>query len=436
MSKGDGEGGSAYPKSVQAGIPKLSNPAGWPVVRIGDIFKVVQRPVDLQDDAEYQLVTAKRNRGGVVPRERLTGKSILTKSQFRIAAGDFLISRRQIAHGACGIVPEELAGAIVSNEYATLLPTDLLEPGFMRHLPESIYFQQTCFHSSIGVHVEKLVFNLEDWLRWPIAIPCVAEQKRITEILDTWNYAAALGHKLAVAMQYRFRAVLARMIDPILSGNDVVRDLFATASSGAWGEEGMPGLRILRNTDFGPDGFLALDAAPPRILSDRDRVRIELKQGDIVLEKSGGGPDQPVGRVSRFVGAEGYGFSNFLLRLSPKGSNNSLFCYFILERMYRRRDPLCFQQQTTGIRNLEWQDYLDLPISIPHREKQDSLSDMLRALELAMHQASKNVALLERQKRGLLPKLLTGEWPVPESIDRLMPGGDAAATLAREASAA
>lgn len=45
-------------------------------------------------------------------------------------------------------------------------------------------------------------------------------------------------------------------------------------------------------------------------------------------------------------------------------------------------------------------------------------------------------ALLRRQKRGLMQKLLTGEWPVPESIDRLMPGGDAAAALAREATAA
>lgn len=43
---------------------------------------------------------------------------------------------------------------------------------------------------------------------------------------------------------------------------------------------------------------------------------------------------------------------------------------------------------------------------------------------------------VRRQKRGLMQKLLTGEWQVPDTIDRLMPGGDAAVALAREASAA
>ena len=204
MANSDGQGGSAYPKSVQAGIPRLEVPDGWTAPKIGKLFKVVKRPVDLIDDEEYQLVTARRNRGGIVARGRLRGKDILTKSQFRVAKGDFLISRRQIAHGACGIVPAELDGAIVSNEYAVLRPTDLLDSNFLRHLPHSVYFQQTCFHSSIGVHVEKLVFKIEDWWKWKIAIPRAEEQAKLAEILDD-HYASARGleklHRLKSAMR-------------------------------------------------------------------------------------------------------------------------------------------------------------------------------------------------------------------------------------------
>ena len=58
----------------------------------------------------------------------LRGKEIKTPSQFEVRAGDFLISKRQIVHGACGIVPAGLNGAIVSNEYAVLNTDGEIEP--------------------------------------------------------------------------------------------------------------------------------------------------------------------------------------------------------------------------------------------------------------------------------------------------------------------
>ena len=58
----------------------------------------------------------------------------------------------------------ELDGAVVSNEYAVLNSDGQIDLRFLRYLSESRYFQQTCFHSSIGVHVEKMIFKTERWL--------------------------------------------------------------------------------------------------------------------------------------------------------------------------------------------------------------------------------------------------------------------------------
>ena len=141
----------------------------------------------MADDEVYELVTVRRSRGGVVLRERLKGSQIAVKSQFRLKAGDFLISKRQIVHGACGIVPPELDGAIVSNEYSVLRARPSLDLAFLNCLAHSIYFQQTCFHSSIGVHVEKMIFKLDEWMRWDFNLPSLAEQRRIAQILLTWD---------------------------------------------------------------------------------------------------------------------------------------------------------------------------------------------------------------------------------------------------------
>ncbi len=141
-----------FPLSVQPGIPKLPRaPNNWRCVRLGEHLKEVRRPVSLESNDGYTLVTVKRSRGGVQKREVRRGSEIKTRPQFSVQAGDFLISKRQIVHGACGIVPPELDGALVSNEYAVINSDGEIDLGFLRYLSESRYFQQTCFHSSIGV---------------------------------------------------------------------------------------------------------------------------------------------------------------------------------------------------------------------------------------------------------------------------------------------
>ena len=53
------------------------------------------------------LVTVKRRHGGITLREVAKGKEIKVQSQFRVFTDDFLISKRQIVHCACGVLPEE-----------------------------------------------------------------------------------------------------------------------------------------------------------------------------------------------------------------------------------------------------------------------------------------------------------------------------------------
>jgi len=175
--------------------------------------------VKLTDDETYRLVTVKRSRGGVELREVLSGSEIKTPSQFYLRSGDFLISKRQIVHGACGLVPPELDGAIVSNEYAVLNSKGQLDLRFLRYLSESRYFQQTCFHSSIGVHVEKMIFKTDHWLRWPFNIPPLHVQQHIVEILDT----ARQEIDLIAAQIEKLKQEKAALMADLLTGKRRVR---------------------------------------------------------------------------------------------------------------------------------------------------------------------------------------------------------------------
>src|SRR6266540_110315 len=118
--------------SYDPGIPRLSPcPPGWSQARFSDLVEIIERSVALVPDQEYTLVVAKRARGGIVIRGKRLGREIRTKAQYEIRVGDFLISRRQIVHGACGVVPPELDGAIVSSEYTVLRPNKRLLVPFL-----------------------------------------------------------------------------------------------------------------------------------------------------------------------------------------------------------------------------------------------------------------------------------------------------------------
>lgn len=210
VTKADNGG---FPPSVQPGIPTLpSTPNGWKRMPLSRHLGEVRRPVALKADQTYNLLTVKRSRGGVVLREALSGREVKTPSQFYVRAGDFLISKRQIVHGACGVVPAGLDGAVVSNEYAILASDGAIDLRFLRYLAETRYFQQTCFHSSIGVHVEKMIFKTERWLKWPFNIPPIPVQHKIVEVLDAARRELALFDEQIDKLKQEQAALMAQLL--------------------------------------------------------------------------------------------------------------------------------------------------------------------------------------------------------------------------------
>lgn len=157
----------------------------WKVRKFSEVLSLSLNPIDMDDDEQYELITVRRRNGGVVSRGHYKGSEVLVKTQFRLSASQFVISKRQIVHGACGIVPETLDGAIVSNEYNVFdVDADSLDVNFFNYYSMTKDMKRAYYINSDGVHIEKLLFKTKSWLKTLMPFPCIEEQKKIVSFIQ------------------------------------------------------------------------------------------------------------------------------------------------------------------------------------------------------------------------------------------------------------
>lgn len=127
-------------------------------IRIRDLLARRKDVVFIQDNIRYKRVTIRINHNGVCLRNEEIGKKIGTKRQFITRAGDFILSRIDARHAAFGIVPEELEGAIITNDFWSFeINKDLVELDYFYIFSQSQEFLEACKRASKGTTNRKRI---------------------------------------------------------------------------------------------------------------------------------------------------------------------------------------------------------------------------------------------------------------------------------------
>jgi type I restriction enzyme S subunit len=192
-----------------------------------------------------------------------------------------------------------------------------------------------------------------------------------------------------------------------------IGSLLSKHFSGAWGSDpgrGSSNATVLRSTDIDDDGHVDLAKGAQRQLSPRDLSAKRLRAGDILLEASGGGPGKPVGRPAWFADEtpEGhYATSNFfkVLRADPD-LVDAKYLLYALVLLVKRPEIWRFQQQTTGITNLKFSEYLKHLIVTPPLPDQRRIANVLDSLDDQILSTSDVIAKLRLAWNGYLDETL------------------------------
>jgi type I restriction enzyme, S subunit len=182
------------------------------------------------------------------------------------------------------------------------------------------------------------------------------------------------------------------------------------ATGGSWGAEPDDGdvvAACVRGTDFDMTRLRAnLQTAPMRGFAHEEFKRRCLERGDLIIEKSGGGDYQPVGRVVLFDGDQPAVPTNFAARLRPGVDTEPRFLCYVMASLYSDGWTRSAIKQTTGIQNLDLDALLNEPVPIPGFLRQRAIADFLdaetaRVDALIAKKRRLKVVLLERRARQL-----------------------------------
>lgn len=149
---------------------------------------------------------------------------------------------------------------------------------------------------------------------------------------------------------------------------------------GEWGadDETGEGTPVLRTTNFTNSGAIDYANVVTRSIDGRKVKEKVLHNGDIIIEKSGGSPSQPVGRVVFFEGAENtFLYNNFtsVLRMKDKGKSFPKYVFYFLYGGYKKGLTQKYQNKTTGILNLKLERFVsETEIPLPPLETQKQIA--------------------------------------------------------------
>ena len=101
-----------------------------------------------------------------------------------------------------------------------------------------------------------------------------------------------------------------------------------------------------------------------------------------------------------------------VFRFSPKTVNADYAFAVLKTELYRHIFEVSTSASVDRRGSLRWKEFSKLPFPLPSLKEQEAIADVLLTARADLDGLNAEIEALTRQKRGLMQKLLTGEWRV------------------------
>jgi len=308
--------------------------------------------------------------------------------KYRLRAGDLLLNEASGSPNEVGkpaIWRGEIDGCCFQNTLLRL-QTQELDRGYVYWYCHLSARGGRFGDAGRGVNIRHL--GKQGLARFPIPIAPGAEQKRIVAAIDEHfsrlDAAEATLRQSLTRLDSLRSSILAEAFHaqrqlPSRWQIERLEDLLDHSIGGLWGSpagEDEHDVAVIRVTELQDHGTLSMRTAAKRSVTKRQLSSRLLRIGDLVLEKSGGGPTTPVGRVALFPGHTRDAIcTNFMQLMRPNTELvQSGFLHWQLHFRYVSGATAPLNKGSGNIRNLQTKEYLRQLVALPPMHEQIRIS--------------------------------------------------------------
>ena len=156
----------------------------WCSVPFGAFLSQSDDWIEPQPDQIYKQVTARLWGRGLRLRGEVYGSQIAARRQVRVRENQFLLSRIDARHGAFGLVPAELDGALVSGDFPAFdVDGSQTHPRYLEWYSKTNSFVDLCRRASEG-STNRVRLKEEGFLAMEMPLPSLDEQQHTAPRLD------------------------------------------------------------------------------------------------------------------------------------------------------------------------------------------------------------------------------------------------------------
>lgn len=332
---------------------------------------------------------------------------------------------------------------IITSAYTTLRPSPLVNPQYLYYVLHAFDLIKGFYGMGAGV---RQGLNYDEVKTIKVPFPSLPEQATIVNCLNDQvnqidSIIAEAQASIAEYKQWKASTIFEKVTKGLnpdapmrdsgsswignvpLSWRKVpLKRVTLGREGGAWGEEPTGDINdriCMRVADFDFDygifKHLPEDSYTRRAYAPAQIEKLTLKNGDILIEKSGGGEKTPVGRAVLYDLDRPALFANFMDRLwiDTEVIMPEFFEYY-WQAMYYLAITRIYIKQTTGIQNLTLSALLEKEMIVfPTLDEQHEIVHHLNAfsgmVKDLVTEKEKLISDLETYKRSLIYETVTGK---------------------------
>ena len=400
----------------------MTLPKGWATTKLRHVGQSIggltYSPDDVVDDAQDGILVLRSS--NIKNGELSFNDNVYVRATIPDNAltreGDILVCVRNGSRGLIGKSALITGAGVGVAHGAFMMLFRAEESAFIYQLFQNReYFRQV--HENLGATINSI--NGSDFLGFRFAFPPKAERAAIADLLSAWDTAIKKSVQLISAKEKRYLALIDRLV-------------LKPASAKVWKIQKLSDVatRVQRRSDGGDHPVLTISNASGFVLQEEKYERYMagesvkdytlLRRGEFAYNK---------GNSLRFQFGCVYQLNTYDEALVPhvyvcfclhdEVSSSYLRHLFAADYLKAQLGKLVKTGvRNNGLLNIRPDEFMGVTVPIPPLEQQHRIAVILDAARSEIDLLKRQADTYRTQKRGLMQKLLTGQWRVNVSTSR------------------